>query len=582
VLTTRDACAQLYAFKNFNYRNGIAMTSVLSVAQDRKGYIWIGTDGAGLQKYDGVRFTHLQFRDTDNYHHVADIFTARNGDIYFASLYKGFFRLETNGYRKLYQTQPERGSSLAMAAADSLFFFVASMDLLVCTEKQPLQHYRLGQGQMIHTVHQVIPLQKAAIVLTDIGAFYLDAKGIIPLAQWMHKDPAFVGRLVAGSYSGNALNLYSEDLEHQFTIVLNPAGQIHSCYKKLIVQHALQPGEKLIKGTFRKNHLLLVTDHAQLIQHTEKGFKHIIRNTQDNIQDVLGVLIDRNNDFWLSTYRQGLYKVSLEPFTRLEIHPLYKDPYIGFCFKTKQSEVLISTLNNKTYIGSFFRSGFEELDLRLCGATLHQGTYYFATDQGIYKLKNGRLVQVFLPGSDQYITLIFSDGERLWYSPREKGLISCDTRTKSAKSHRHLYKTFPEYFYTAQLSYDQTRIFFGSNAGIHVYDLARKRFSDLTPVFQLNGSYAGVSTIDAYGTRWFTLEKGLVGITKRTEICWPARTKALPCCASTSPDMCLTTSITLPKMALRVTKPTCARNSRTKAAFFSERSKACSSSIPIS
>lgn len=493
------------------------MSSVLSVTQDPQGYIWVGTDGAGLQKYDGVQFTHLRFPDQDNDHHVSDIFATPQGTIYFASLYKGFFRLQGHAYKQLYVPEPERGSCLAMTVSDSLLFMVAGMDLFVATEKKMLYHLRLPRSRLINKVHQVIPLDHAAIVLTDMGGFYLHAHGIVKLETWLKKSPEFVGRLAAGRFDGRTLDLYSEDLEHQFSVVINPRNKIHSCYKKLLIRHGMLPGEKILKGTFRKAQLLFQTDRNRLIVLTPAGFKSIVHNTQDDIREISGILIDRNEDFWLSTYRQGLYKVSLEPFTRLEIHPLYKDPYIGFCFKTKESEVLISTLNNKTYIGSFFKSGFEEMDLRLCGAALHQGIYYFATDQGIYRLKNGKLVQVDLPGSDQYITLIFSDGERLWYSPREKGLISCDVRTKSSKSYRHLYKTFPRYFYTAQLSFDQTRIFFGSNGGIHVYDLVRKRFSDLTPVFNMKGSYAGVSTIDAYGTRWFTLEKGLAGITKRDE-----------------------------------------------------------------
>ncbi len=45
--------------ENFQFRSikdGISKRGVWSIVQDKKGYIWIGTNGAGLYKYDGVNY----------------------------------------------------------------------------------------------------------------------------------------------------------------------------------------------------------------------------------------------------------------------------------------------------------------------------------------------------------------------------------------------------------------------------------------------------------------------------------------------------------------------------------------------
>ncbi len=50
-----SAVAQEYSFRVYGAAEGLQNTVVLSLAQDRTGYIWAGTEG-GLYRYDGTRF----------------------------------------------------------------------------------------------------------------------------------------------------------------------------------------------------------------------------------------------------------------------------------------------------------------------------------------------------------------------------------------------------------------------------------------------------------------------------------------------------------------------------------------------
>src|SRR5580658_1874478 len=52
------AAAQEYSFRIYGAAEGLLNMVVLSLAQDRAGYIWAGTEG-GLYRYDGTRFRLL-------------------------------------------------------------------------------------------------------------------------------------------------------------------------------------------------------------------------------------------------------------------------------------------------------------------------------------------------------------------------------------------------------------------------------------------------------------------------------------------------------------------------------------------
>ena len=60
-----------------------------SVNQSSDGYIWIGTDGAELVRYDGKSFEEITNPNSDNNHHIANI-SFYEEDVLFASSIKDF------------------------------------------------------------------------------------------------------------------------------------------------------------------------------------------------------------------------------------------------------------------------------------------------------------------------------------------------------------------------------------------------------------------------------------------------------------------------------------------------------------
>ena len=70
-----------YLFKNYNSQNGLINSTIYSMAQDKHGFIWIGSL-LGITRFDGKTFYHNAVPDIyDNMRQVAYIATTGNGNI---------------------------------------------------------------------------------------------------------------------------------------------------------------------------------------------------------------------------------------------------------------------------------------------------------------------------------------------------------------------------------------------------------------------------------------------------------------------------------------------------------------------
>lgn len=52
-----DSYSQLYNFRNYSLDDGLSQSEVNCIYEDSRGYLWIGTSGGGLNRFDGKEFT---------------------------------------------------------------------------------------------------------------------------------------------------------------------------------------------------------------------------------------------------------------------------------------------------------------------------------------------------------------------------------------------------------------------------------------------------------------------------------------------------------------------------------------------
>ncbi|MBN4065952.1 hypothetical protein JYT51_01305 [Candidatus Amoebophilus asiaticus] len=55
--------SQIFNFRNYSVEHGLAQSQVLSICEDSKGYLWVGTYGGGVSKFDGKTF--VRFSDKE-------------------------------------------------------------------------------------------------------------------------------------------------------------------------------------------------------------------------------------------------------------------------------------------------------------------------------------------------------------------------------------------------------------------------------------------------------------------------------------------------------------------------------------
>src|SRR6516165_9827897 len=83
-------------FEHIGVEQGLSSNSVTSILQDKEGYIWIGTEDGGLNKYDGYNFTTYKFDPLDpnslSQDLVYTIWEDKKGRFIWASTYEGLCR----------------------------------------------------------------------------------------------------------------------------------------------------------------------------------------------------------------------------------------------------------------------------------------------------------------------------------------------------------------------------------------------------------------------------------------------------------------------------------------------------------
>lgn len=503
---SRQLNAQLYTFQEFNHQDGLKITSTLTTTQDELGHLLIGTDGNGIVRFNGTTFESIHStKRLDRPYHVTGI-SIVNGELYFSTLYAGILNYYNNEIHSFYKiNQTKDGSALRIAKCQNNLAIITNSSIIVVDLHGKLILKKHYTSKDIRKCIQLLETPYGNILITDKDSYFISSTEITPLNKWLN-SPKVIFKMA--SYYQKKLILYDEKGVNKYTYYFSNNGTVFRQTKeetgfefsKLVIQNI----------TSKNNHILFNDSFNDLFSINDDKLKRIVPNYDEELGSIHHLFIDNSGDYWANT-SQGITKISVEPFTKVKLSPIFDNNLILQVYRTKKNEFLLGNGKNELYYGPLYSSNFKVLENFRSNHVVEcpLGTL-ICSETGIYELKDGTIKESSIPNQrGERIKFAIWDGQKLWFAPVGKGLYYFNPNNNTSTKIKR--KQFPDYYYCGQKSTDGRFIYFGTNEGVEKLNLITNELIHLKKLNEI-GSYAGNSTRDKYGNIWFTLDRGIAGI----------------------------------------------------------------------
>lgn len=297
-------------YKFIGIKEGISKRAVTCIAQDKYGYIWIGTYGAGLYKYDGINYTDFQYD-----------------------------RLKNNSINSnlIYAICVDTSNTLWIGTDQGISFYNRALNKFETIQLR-------GSNDAVG-VKSIIQDNFGNLILGTFGngAFKLNLKTL--KATTLRSD-------IATSY-----NYYINNITKDSKGVIYMATSFGL--------KALQPNGNSIKN-------VLDTQNKPLCS-----------------EAIESIVIDKNKDIWLGTFKSGLKKVSKKGANyTIQSFPITKRRVLSL-LNVDQNEILCATENDGLFL-------LDQKGRVLKNYTSNKADYYSLKSNSIWCLFSDKEKRIWL------------------------------------------------------------------------------------------------------------------------------------------------------------------------------------------
>ncbi|MCD0466019.1 two-component regulator propeller domain-containing protein [Flavobacterium sp. ENC] len=463
-------------FDNYQFRSIQETTSkraISSIIQDKNGFIWIGTNGTGLYRYDGVNyfgyeynkkpgsinsnFIYATFIDADNnlwvgtddglclYNRDLDNFTKINIEDVIRKGYDEPITVKTI-------IQDNNGNLILGTYGFGLFKLNTKTLKTTMIPSKVLEKFNFLIKSSVKNKHGIIYLG------TSYGLLELDLNGKLKQVykDKFKREPLLedienlvidkFGYIWLGTTENGLIKIKPETDNYQF--------ENYAITKNKILSIIESSHDYIICGT-ENDGLLVVNYKGQVLQqylHSKYNDSSLKSNS------VWSLYEDKEKRLWLGYFNKGLgvFDKPNNKFNTLESQVnndnSLQTSYVTSVIKDKKGNLLISNegggldiynLTNKSYIhvnknNQSYYSGLDAADIQTIFIDSKQNIWIGSWDRGIYFLKNGttRFINYNTANTDGLKSnRIFSFSEdskgRIWIGTFIKGLHYFDNKSNT-------------------------------------------------------------------------------------------------------------------------------------------------------
>jgi signal transduction histidine kinase/ligand-binding sensor domain-containing protein len=468
----------------FSTRNGLSQNTATCIYQDRKGFLWIGTQD-GLNRYDGYQFKHFKHNPEDSTSISDQFITAicedGNGELWVGTRH-GLNRFNSNTEKFTHYYPDPRFKTAFQYAFSSIIridngnLIISSQNDILCWNIQSQSLYPILKPKELptnYTIHRnklVFGNQKQLFQLPIVRA--RDTNIVF------QKDP-------------NLTSLFSDRDHNIWMIVANNSG---SNQVKLIDLRQRNSTAKVIELNRKINHI---------------GF-------------------DRNKNAWIATSK-GLVIADSNGVVLKNLASIPANDEVLFTYASKEGIIWIGFANKG--LGQYSTSSglFEVIkpgnnDPVLCAHTDQQSNTWIGSSSGLYlQAKGSKLLQKI--SGETYSSITSDQNGFLWLGSKEWGLTKMSPQGKILQhfTQQNSPLTANTIFH---LHYNQysNRLFISTIAGLNILDLPSGKWtnisgkSTLIPNGVLTGNYFLHCFTDSRKITWVSNNGGLNGLDSSLQV----------------------------------------------------------------
>ncbi|HOL00010.1 MAG TPA: two-component regulator propeller domain-containing protein [Paludibacteraceae bacterium] len=486
-----------YQFKHYDINKGLSQNTVLSILQDKQGFMWFGTKH-GLNRFDGKSFKVFKFFPNSEVKDNVFRCILQDKD---EKLWLG-----TDEGVYIYEPRSEKFQRFVVKTTtnDSVRGVVSDMiidsegDIWISVEEKGVYLYRYGSNTLDH-----FPVKTPLGGLKKIKLCENKGKGV-----W------------AFPYSMPFLQIDKKSRKIQPLFSLNQGNEI--LYNTGEIGSVIEEQNNLLVGTSLQGLLqinLVERTYNKLLASDETGQPIFVRN-----------ILRKGDDLWVAT-ESGIYIYNLYsrevinlrhnnviPYSLSDnaVYSLYEDneggvwmgTYFGgvnyFPNRLTYFEIFYPLENENSIKGRRVREFCENMDGRLWIGTEDNGLNLFDPETSQFLPIDSKLNSLY-----HNIHALFRDGNILWIGTFSKGLNCYNLKTKTLKTY---YKTSQSNSLSENSVFSickdrNNTLWIGTLSGLNTYDYKEDSF---TRIKKLEGAFVQNIFEDSEGNIWVaTFVKGL-------------------------------------------------------------------------
>ena len=347
--------------------------------------MWFGTDGAGLMRFDGKKLDHLEDVQGRTNRHVNSIDFDDKGNVLFSTQYRGIFKLEYDQINRI-DSIKVRGQNKKVLYFHDDFIVVQDGGIVIYkNQNQIVNEQKIYPYDANMDFYGSTIIDNAVFLFTSKGNFIVYDRQIIHLNEWLGTDEKTTRNFSSVYKTGDSLVLINKGITQEMTVLMDDF-RPKFFIKDQIDKKILKPGEHIVKSSQRYDLCVFVTNRGRIVtkDKSTNEYNVLMNNSVNQIEHPTDIFIDRNRDIWVTTLSNGIFRVSLEPFTKLNLHPLYEDHFIRFIGRTSDFEVILSNSERNSYLGSK-TSDFKEYKDLVINAMTEFEDYYLLQQRKVLK-----------------------------------------------------------------------------------------------------------------------------------------------------------------------------------------------------